>query len=70
MVFPGKAELRFRMTRVFNETMLQLDGKNVHALYDGDDVLVRAAREKVSFITLTGKNFYQTLRKKLHMGKI
>ncbi|MBW6516118.1 MAG: NAD(+)/NADH kinase [Candidatus Cloacimonetes bacterium] len=70
MVFPANVELRFRMTRVFNETMLQLDGKNVHSLFDGDDVIVKAAQEKVSFITLTGKNFYQTLRKKLHMGKI
>ena len=70
MVFPASAELKFRMTRAYNETMLQLDGKNVHALTDGDNVVVKAARDKVGFITLTGKNFYQTLRKKLHMGKI
>ena len=70
MVFPADAEIKFRMTNIYNETMLQLDGKNVHSLVDGNDVIVRAAKEKVSFITLTGKNFYQTLRKKLHMGKI
>ena len=70
MVFPANAELKFKMTNVYNETMLQLDGKNVHSLVDGNDIIVRAAKEKVSFITLTGKNFYQTLRKKLHMGKI
>lgn len=70
MVFPHDKELRFKMSKAYNETMLQLDGKNVQQLVDGDNVIVRAADEKVSFITLTGKNFYQTLRKKLHMGKI
>jgi len=70
MVFSASAELKFKMTRAYNETMLQLDGKNVHALTDGDNVIVKAAKSKVGFITLTGKNFYQTLRKKLHMGKI
>lgn len=70
MVFPADAELRFKMTKAYSETMLQLDGKNVHSIVDGDNVIVRAAKKKVKFITLTGKNFYQTLRKKLHMGKI
>jgi NAD+ kinase len=70
MVFPAETELKFKMTRVFKETMLQLDGKNVHLLVDGDSVIVNAVRERVKFITLTGKNFYQTLRKKLHMGKM
>lgn len=70
MVFPASSELKFKMVKVYNETMLQLDGKNVHPLVDNDLVIVKAAKEKVGFITLTGKNFYQTLRKKLHMGKI
>jgi len=70
MVFPAQAELRFKMTRAYNETVLQLDGKNVYSLVDGDNLVVKTAHEKVNFIILTGKNFYQTLRKKLHMGKL
>ena len=70
MVFPADAELRFKMTKAYSETMLQLDGKNIHPIVDGDNVIIRSAKKRVKFITLTGKNFYQTLRKKLHMGKI
>jgi len=70
MVFPSTGELRFKMSNVYNETMLQLDGRNVLPLVDGDNVHVRASDRKVQFITLTRKNFYQTLRKKLHMGRL
>jgi len=70
MVFSGKDKLRFKMTRVFNETVLQLDGKNVLALFDGDNVMIKNAKEKVGFVSVSGKSFYRTLRKKLHMGKI
>jgi len=70
MVFPGHDVLRFKLTNVYNETMLQIDGRNVFSLIDGDNVKVRIAEQKIEFITVTGKNFYQTLRKKLHMGKI
>lgn len=69
MVFPASDKLTFKMAKVYNETMLQIDGKNVQSLIDGDLITVRAAKNKVRFITLTGKSFYQTLRKKLHMGK-
>ncbi|MCB5230229.1 MAG: NAD(+)/NADH kinase [Candidatus Cloacimonas sp.] len=70
MVFPAESELRFKMSNVYNETMLQLDGRNVWPLIDGDNVLVKPSNKKVEFVTLTKKNFYQTLRKKLHMGRL
>jgi NAD+ kinase len=70
MVFPICEKLQFKMSKIYNETMLQIDGRNVLLLADGDLVTVKAAENKVSFLTLTGKSFYQTLRKKLHMGKL
>ncbi len=70
MVFSAKDKLRFKMIQVFNETVLQLDGKNVLALIDGDNVVIETAKQKVGFVSITGKTFYSTLRKKLHMGKI
>lgn len=70
MVFSASESLVFKMSKVYSETMLQIDGKNVQSLVDGDLIKVKAAKQKVKFISLTGKSFYQTLRKKLHMGKI
>ncbi len=70
MVFPTSDKLTFKMAKVYNETILQIDGKNVQPLVDGDSITIKEAKNKISFITLTGKSFYQTLRKKLHMGKL
>ncbi len=70
MVFSAVDSLTFKMAKIYSETMLQIDGKNVQGLIDGDLIKVKAAKQKVRFISLTGKSFYQTLRKKLHMGKI
>jgi NAD kinase len=49
---------------------LQLDGNNSYELQDDDEIIVTSAAEKVEFIKLSNKTFYQILRKKLHMGRI
>lgn len=70
MVFSGYDTLAFYMREAFNETILQIDGKNVQDLIDGDVILVKQAVQRQKFITLTKKTFFDTLRRKLHMGKV
>ncbi len=51
------------------ESILQLDGINANDVKIGDTLSITAAKQKVSFIKLSNKYFYQVLRKKLHMGR-
>ena len=69
MVFSPKDKLSFKIKTSNGESILQLDGRNIHMLHAEDEIIVTGASQKVSFIKLTNKTFYQILRKKLHMGK-
>ena len=69
MVFSSKDVLSFKVKEIPYETILQLDGQNTHALQTNDEIIITAAHQKVDFIKLSNKTFYQVLRKKLHMGK-
>ena len=69
MVFSPKDKLSFKIKTSNGESILQLDGCNIHMLHAEDEIIVTGASQKVSFIKLTNKTFYQILRKKLHMGK-
>jgi NAD+ kinase len=69
IVFNASDIIQFRLRNTSEECLLQLDGKNVHILQEGDEVIVNAASSKIDFIKLTNKTFYQILRKKLHMGR-
>jgi NAD+ kinase len=69
MVFSPKDKLSFMIKTSNGESILQLDGRNIHMLQAEDEIIVTGASQKVSFIKLTNKTFYQILRKKLHMGK-
>jgi len=48
---------------------LQIDGKNKCNLLAGDRVIIVKAKEVVKFVKLPQKSYYQTLRKKLRIGK-
>jgi NAD+ kinase len=69
MVFSPNDKLNFKIKTSNGESILQLDGRNIHMLHAEDEIIVTGASPKVSFIKLTNKTFYQILRKKLHMGK-
>ncbi|MBT3168369.1 MAG: NAD(+)/NADH kinase [Candidatus Cloacimonetes bacterium] len=68
MVFSPDDRLKFKIKE--QECVLQLDGNNVQQLLPGDEIIIVKASEKVKFIKLTNKTFYQILRKKLYMGKM
>jgi len=69
MVFSAKDNLHFQVKQTNMESILQLDGKNSHILQNGDEVHVTASNQKVLFIKLSNKTFFQILRNKFHMGK-
>ncbi len=70
MIFPASDNVSLRINSSHAETILQLDGENKFQLFEKDEILVTSANEKVNFIKLTNKTFYQILRKKMHLGKI
>ena len=69
MVFPATEHLTMKVYGLCEAAVLQVDGKSLHALEEGDEVLVTASHRCVSFIKLSNRTFYQILRKKLHLGK-
>ena len=69
MVFSAKDKLCFKLKITKDKSFLQLDGINSHELLLDDELIVTSATQKVSFIKLTNKTFFQILRKKIHMGK-
>jgi NAD+ kinase len=69
MVFSSKDQLAFKIRSIYENAILQIDGKNEHELVENDEIIVAKAPQKVEFIKLSNKTFYQILRKKLHMGR-
>jgi NAD+ kinase len=69
MVFSASDNIRFIIKNTLKETILNTDGKNSFFLQANDEILVTAASEKVSFIKLSNRTFFQILRKKMHMGR-
>ncbi len=69
MVFAENNKLTFRLKNSDSTSVLQLDGINIKKLKAEDEIAISVASQKVNFIKLTNKTFYQILRKKIHMGK-
>ncbi len=69
MVYPSTDKLTFRVYGLDNPAWLQIDGINVHAIGDEDELTVTAARQHVNFIKLSNRTFYKILRNKMHLGK-
>lgn len=70
IVFSAKDLLSFELISCHDEPLLQIDGVNVISLLAGDIIKIKGATQKVDFIKLSNKTFYQIMRKKMHMGKI
>lgn len=69
MVFGANNKLIFHLKDSDSTSVLQLDGINIQKLKAEDEIAISVASQKVNFIKLTNKTFYQILRKKIHMGK-
>ena len=69
MIFSDNYSLSFSLESENDSTLLQIDGENKFNLQQNDVINIQKAKEKISFIKLTNKTFFQILRKKLHMGK-
>ncbi|MBN1948248.1 MAG: NAD(+)/NADH kinase [Candidatus Cloacimonetes bacterium] len=69
MVFAAADIIKLRFLNGNEQSYLQLDGQNKHLLQQQDEIIITAASQKVNFIKLTNKTFFQILRKKFHMGK-
>ena len=70
MVYAASDKIKFKLVKGYENSILQLDGNNSSQMQDDDEVIVTSANEKVEFVKLSNKTFYQILRKKLHMGRI
>lgn len=70
IVFSAKDLLSFELINCHDEPLLQIDGVNVMSLLKGDILKIIGAIQKVNFIKLSNKTFYQIMRKKMHMGRI
>jgi len=70
MVFSPREIIMFKITSSSEEAILQVDGENVFSLQEMDEIIIQAADQKIGFVKLTNKTFYQILRKKLHLGKL
>ncbi len=69
MVFFAEDRFEFRVKAVGEESTLQLDGTNLMYLQDGDSVVLTKSSQKVEFVKLGKKTFFQTMQNKFHMGK-
>jgi NAD+ kinase len=69
IVFAAKDKLRFRVVHTEGNSILHLDGNNSHNLEKDDEIIIKAASQKVDFIKLSNKTFFSILRKKFHLGK-
>lgn len=69
MVFPAEEKLCLRVAAIAQEAWLQIDGQNVLAIREGDEILVSSSPRTVNFIKLSKRTFYRILRNKMHLGK-
>lgn len=69
IVFSSQDILEIEVIKSKSNSLLQLDGRNTYELLEGDKVKITSAPDKVKFIKLGNKAFFQILRKKFHMGK-
>ncbi len=69
MVFFAEDKFEFRVRAVGEESTLQLDGANLMYLQDGDSIVLTKSSQKVEFVKLGKKTFFQTMQNKFHMGK-
>ena len=70
IVFSSHDTLSFELLNCHDEPLVQVDGVNVANLLKGDIIKITGASQKVDFIKLSNKTFYQIMRNKMHMGRM
>ena len=70
IVIPDTSRIKVQLTKRHEDedVGITLDGKKGHAMKSGDILKAEKASVSVKLIQAPGKNYYQTLRKKLHWG--
>ena len=70
IVIPDTSRIKVQLTKRHEDedVGITLDGKMGYAMKSGDILKAEKARVSVKLIQAPGKNYYQTLRKKLHWG--
>ncbi len=70
IVIPDTSKIQVQLTKrnEDEDVGITLDGKMGYAMKSGDILKAEKARVSVRLIQAPGKNYYQTLRKKLHWG--
>ncbi|MBN1594132.1 MAG: NAD(+)/NADH kinase [Candidatus Coatesbacteria bacterium] len=69
IVVPDNVQIRNQLLSKVQEVSLTIDGQEVVHLFDGDEVLVFKAMEKMRLIQRVGTDYYSILRHKLSWGK-
>jgi NAD+ kinase len=70
MIFSAEDNLSLKIVNTHEVTILQLDGQNVYSLQDNDEIRITKAKTKIQFVKISNRTFFQTLRRKMHMGKL
>ena len=70
IVIPDTSRIKVQLTKRHEDedVGITLDGKMGYAMKSGDILKAEKARVSVKLIQAPGKNYYHTLRKKLHWG--
>ena len=64
----SKIKVQLNKRREEEDVRITLDGKLGYFMETGDILEVKKAKETVKLVQAPGKNYYQTLRKRLHWG--
>lgn len=62
IVLSRRQEVRIRVRTIHRDTLLTIDGQEVHPLEDGDEVVVRASKTSIRLIRRPGWSFFRVLR--------
>jgi len=68
IVIPDQSLIQVKLTTENEMVRVIFDGQEGCDMLQGDILEVKKAQTAIKFIQVPGKNYYQTLRKKLHWG--
>jgi len=69
IVVPDSAVIKTQLLSKGQEVTLTIDGQEAVPLFDGDEILVFKAMEKLRLVQSLKSNYYSILRKKFSWGK-
>ncbi|MCY0877700.1 MAG: NAD(+)/NADH kinase [Firmicutes bacterium] len=62
IVIPRDQEVRIRIRTIHRDTLVTIDGQEVHPLEDGDEVIVVSSPQRVRLVRRPDWSFFQVLR--------